>query len=138
MRIEKFIILLLICSLSEGYAVSQNLFTSALTQKNDSLKTYSSLKSKITDNSDFNKGKIFIICDSKVDTVMKLQRKAYEKRGGIPGYRVQIFWDNTPSTSRTKAQEIKALYLNKYPHGKKVNLQFEPPFWKVTAGYFRT
>ena len=54
----------------------------------------------------------------------------------IQGYRIRVFYDNTPQ-ARTRSESVAAYLRNQYPeHG--VYRSFESPNYKVTVGDFRT
>lgn len=54
----------------------------------------------------------------------------------IKGYRVRLFFDNS-QTARTQAEELKALFENKYPE-QMAYLHYSTPYFNVTVGDFST
>ena len=62
-----------------------------------------------------------------------MQKYVDSRNGKIKGYRVQIHF----GTEKNKAKEIKSKFLAKYPDVKVYDM-FEPPYFKVRAGDFRT
>lgn len=53
------------------------------------------------------------------------------------GYRVQVFEDNNPRTARNEAESRNAQIRAAYPN-LRTNVSFNSPYWRVTAGDFRT
>jgi hypothetical protein len=76
-------------------------------------------------------GKIEVNQDARVKEMM--QKYVDSRNGKIKGYRVQIHF----GTEKNKAKEIKSKFLAKYPDVKVYDM-FEPPYFKVRAGDFRT
>jgi hypothetical protein len=76
-------------------------------------------------------GKIEVNEDARVKEMM--QKYVDSRNGKIKGYRVQIHF----GTEKNKAKEIKSKFLAKYPDVKVYDM-FEPPYFKVRAGDFRT
>lgn len=55
----------------------------------------------------------------------------------IKGYRVQVFSSNDQQSSKNNALEMEKK-MNEAELGVQVYLQYNPPFWKVRIGDFRT
>lgn len=54
----------------------------------------------------------------------------------ISGYRIRVFYDNSPQ-ARTRSESIESTLLEQYP-GHKVYRSFESPNYKVLIGNFRS
>lgn len=79
---------------------------------------------------------IMIIRDEKVDLLVSKHILINQNREGIPGYRIQIFFDSG-TNSKTNAQGIYDGFRAKYPD-IAVYLTFKAPNYKVRVGDFRT
>lgn len=53
------------------------------------------------------------------------------------GYRVQVFDDNNPRTSRSQAEGVHRRIQEEFPHMRSY-ISFNSPYWRVKAGDFRT
>lgn len=53
------------------------------------------------------------------------------------GYRVQVFDDNNPRTSRAQAEGVHHRIQAEFPHLRSY-ISFNSPYWRVKAGDFRT
>ncbi|MCC8034407.1 MAG: hypothetical protein LIO77_00535 [Rikenellaceae bacterium] len=58
------------------------------------------------------------------------------RSGKVNGYRIRIFFDNK-QTARASAYSAKARFENLFP-GIPVDIKYDNPDWKVTAGYCLT
>ena len=58
------------------------------------------------------------------------------KEGKIDGWRVQIY-NSSGTNSRVEAQNVRKLFLSKYPE-ETAYLIYQPPFFKMRVGDFRT
>ncbi|NVO01078.1 MAG: SPOR domain-containing protein [Bacteroidetes bacterium] len=80
-------------------------------------------------------GKVEIIQDSKVNTLVDKHIAFNENLKGIQGYRIQIYFDSG-NNSKSKALSIKSEFSSKYPEvGSYV--MFQEPNYKVRVGDFR-
>ena len=61
---------------------------------------------------------------------------AQNEQKPIQGYRIRVFYDNSPS-ARVKSESIEQYLRNQYPE-TGVYRSFESPNYKVTIGDFRT
>jgi hypothetical protein len=68
-----------------------------------------------------------------VDTLINRNIAANKAAGGIPGFRVQIFF----GSHRKAALDAKTKYLELYP-GEEVYMIYQQPYFKVRVGDFRT
>lgn len=73
------------------------------------------------------------------EDINKLLNKhiAFNKaKGGIDGYRIQIFFD-AGNRSKSRAYAIKSNFILKYPN-TRAYISYEAPNYKVRIGNFRT
>jgi hypothetical protein len=78
-----------------------------------------------------NQGKIEIIQSKSIDSLLKKVKIQNEQKKTNSGYRIQIY----SGPQRNKANEIKALFFDKYPnHGSYVI--YQQPNFKVRVGDF--
>jgi hypothetical protein len=73
-----------------------------------------------------------INADPRVDTLIQINREEFARKGGIEGYRVQIYQGNKES-----AYQNKARFISRYEN-IKVYVLFQSPDFKVRVGNFRT
>lgn len=81
-------------------------------------------------------GSVEVIKDERIDILVEKHIKLNEKQEGIPGYRVQIFFD-AGNNSKNNANKIKAEFLLK-TKGIEAHVLFQTPYYKVRVGDFRT
>ena len=81
-------------------------------------------------------GKIEIIQDPRVETLMDKHTQINQSIKTIDGYRIQLFSDSG-NNSKTKAHAVQDEFLVKYPE-IRVYLTFKSPNYKVRIGDFRT
>ncbi|MBE0647960.1 MAG: SPOR domain-containing protein [Bacteroidales bacterium] len=81
-------------------------------------------------------GKVKIIQDPAIEQLVQKHIRVNETRDGIPGYRIQIFFDSG-ANSRTKATMVCEEFRRLYP-STGIYLNFIAPNYKVRAGDFRT
>jgi len=79
---------------------------------------------------------IKIIQDEKVSVLVSKHIRINQNRDGIPGFRIQIFFDSG-TNSKTHAQGIFDGFRAKYPD-VTAYLTFKAPNYKVRVGDFRT
>jgi hypothetical protein len=72
-----------------------------------------------------------IISDSRIDSLLKIHRGENIRKGGIDGYRVQIFQGD-----KDNAYQMKSRFIAKYD-SIKVYVLFQSPDFKVRLGDFR-
>lgn len=78
-------------------------------------------------------GAIVIIKDYRIDSLIERQNYINNKKPGIMGYRIQIYF----GSQRNNANNVKAEFLQKYPD-IKVYLMYQQPNYKIRIGDFRT
>jgi hypothetical protein len=81
-------------------------------------------------------GNVEIICDPAVSRLVEAHIRFNEGLDGIPGYRIQVFFDSG-NNSKTKGQTFYESFAAKYP-GVSAYLTFKAPNYKVRVGDFRT
>ena len=81
-------------------------------------------------------GRVEIIKDSRIDTLMKKLVKINESKGTIEGYRVQIHIASG-SHSKKKSQDVREAFIKKYSENE-VYIIYQAPNFKVRVGDFRT
>ncbi len=81
-------------------------------------------------------GEIHIFGDPKIEQLVQKHILINEIREGIPGYRIQIFFDSG-TNSKLKAQVVCDDFRTKYPDIIPY-LTFMSPNYKVRVGDFRT
>jgi hypothetical protein len=81
---------------------------------------------------DIWKKHLIINSDSRVDTLIQIHREENIRKGGIDGYRVQIF-----QGAKDAADQIEAKFRSTYEN-IFVDTYFPSPFFVVKAGGFRT
>ena len=77
-----------------------------------------------------------VVQDDRVSLLVSKHILINQNLKGIPGYRIQIFFDSG-NNSKTKAQGIYEEFISKYP-GIGAYLSFKSPNYKVRIGDFRT
>lgn len=80
-------------------------------------------------------GKVEIYQDVRVSELVEKNIQYNENQKGIPGYRIQIFFDSG-NNARNKANIIKSEFMSKYPK-IEAYLIFQEPNFKVRVGDFR-
>jgi len=80
--------------------------------------------------------RVEVICDPSIDELVRRHIQVNQNSGGIPGYRIQIFFDSG-TNSKTRGQSAYENFSARYP---EVNayLTFKAPNYKVRVGDFRT
>lgn len=81
-------------------------------------------------------GKVTIIQDPAFEQLVQKHIRENEAKDGIPGFRIQIFFDSGPN-SRTKATVVCEGFRRFYPT-TGIYLNFVSPNYKVRIGDFRT
>jgi len=82
------------------------------------------------------RGEIRIMEDPRIDQLVQKHILLNEIREGIPGFRIQIFFDSG-SNSKVKAQVVYDDFRMKHPE-HTAYLSFITPNYKVRVGDFRT
>ncbi|MBN1926093.1 MAG: SPOR domain-containing protein [Prolixibacteraceae bacterium] len=72
-----------------------------------------------------------IISDSRIDSLLKIHREENIRKGGIDGYRVQIF-----QGTKDNAYQMKSRFIARYDD-IKVYVLFQSPDFRVRIGDFR-
>jgi hypothetical protein len=75
---------------------------------------------------------LIINSDYRVDTLIQIHREESIRKGGIDGFRVQIF-----QGTKDAAYQAKAKFISTYEN-VKVYVLFQSPDFKVRVGDFRT
>jgi hypothetical protein len=91
------------------------------------------IKTASAQTSKNQEGKIEIIQNKSIDSLLKKVKNQNEQRRTMPGYRIQIY----SGPQRNKANEIKALFYDKYPNYGSYVIYQQPNF-KVRVGDFVT
>jgi len=77
--------------------------------------------------------RISINQDKRIDQLIKKHIIINQQENGKDGFRVQLFF----GSSKKKAMEIKALFIESYPNQEGYVI-YDVPYFKVRAGDFRT
>jgi len=80
-------------------------------------------------------GKIEIIQDPKVDVLVAKHIQINQNKGGIEGFRIQIFSDSG-NNSKNQAQVTSDEFVAKFPNIKAYRT-FKSPNYRVRVGDFR-
>jgi len=75
---------------------------------------------------------LMINADPRIDTLMQINKEECDRKGGIEGYRIQIYQGN-----KENAYQNKSRFISKYEN-IKVYVLFQSPDFKVRVGNFRT
>ncbi len=67
----------------------------------------------------------------------KIQGRQERCTAHIQGYRVQVYSSNTQKTAKSEAFKVEKKILQDFPD-INVYVLYQPPFWKVRLGNFRT
>ena len=78
-------------------------------------------------------GRVEIIADRRIDSIIQIHKKINEDKQTMSGYRVQLFF----GAERKKANDIKSDFLEKHPD-INAYLIYQQPNYKVRVGDFRT
>ncbi len=91
------------------------------------LKIYDSMQKNVVVHAD---SAINQLVQDKIDGVVREEVQ-------IQGYRVQVFSSNNQQEAKTQAFEVEKL-IKEANLGVEIYVTFNPPFWKVRVGDFRT
>ena len=81
---------------------------------------------------------VTVVQDSAITRLMLDKQNGVErKQVEIQGYRVQVFSSNHQRTAKSEAFRIQKLVENSDLE-TEIYVQYNPPFWKVRLGNFRT
>jgi len=80
-------------------------------------------------------GKVEIIQDPKVDILVAKHIQINQNKGGIEGFRIQIFSDSG-NNSKNQAQATSDEFITKFPN-INAYLSFKSPNYRVRVGDFR-
>ena len=81
---------------------------------------------------------VTVVQDSAITRLMLDKQNGKErKQVEVQGYRVQVFSSNNQQNAKTEAFRIQKLVENSNLEGD-IYVQYNPPFWKVRIGNFRT
>lgn len=82
-------------------------------------------------------GVITINQDARIEQLVERHIELNKSaKGTISGWRVQIY-NSSGTNSRAEAQNVRKLFLSKYPD-IGAYLIYQPPFFKIRVGDFRT
>jgi hypothetical protein len=82
-------------------------------------------------------GKLNIIQDPRIDTLLSRNMAANKIKNGMDGFRIQIYI-GSDRNAREEAAKAKAKFINEYPDIDSYD-RFEKPNWfKVRVGDYRT
>lgn len=81
-------------------------------------------------------GKITIVQDDDIITLLDQHLLEESKRKGISGYRIRIFSNSGPG-AREEGEIIRAGFIGKYK-GVKAYYIFDTPYYRLYIGDFRT
>jgi hypothetical protein len=77
-----------------------------------------------------------VIRDPAIDALVNKHILVNQNMHGIPGYRIQIFFDSG-NNSKTRGQTVYETFSSRYPD-IPAYLTFKAPNYKVRVGNFRT
>jgi hypothetical protein len=80
-----------------------------------------------------NEGRVEIVKSPRIDSLVKKHRTFNEQQRTMQGFRIQLYF----GTQRNKANEIKALFQEKFP-SYPAYLIYQQPNFKVRVGDFIT
>ena len=82
--------------------------------------------------------RVTIVQDSAITRLMLDKQNGVErKQVEVQGFRVQVFSSNNQQNAKTEAFRIQKLIENSNLE-TEIYVQYNPPFWKVRLGNFRT
>ncbi|MDA3853596.1 MAG: SPOR domain-containing protein [Bacteroidales bacterium] len=84
-----------------------------------------------------NGGAVVMEHDSLLISLIALQREVNVAKGGVEGFSIRIYRGNDIQTAREGAEEVKAMFLLKYPDDV-VYMEYVQPNWFVRVGDFKT
>jgi hypothetical protein len=85
----------------------------------------------------YNEGRVTLIQDPAIDTLLTRHIIANRKHGGFDGFRIQIY-NGSKRTARDEAMEVNSDFISEFP-GIESYLDFAAPnFFKVRVGNYRT
>lgn len=93
------------------------------------------LISKGADTTQQKNGRVEVIRDSRIDSIVNLHIAYNKSQDGIMGYRVQIFFD-AGNNSLERAEAVAQEYQMLYP-ADTAYISFTEPYYKVRVGDFR-
>jgi hypothetical protein len=91
---------------------------------------------RIFSSTSANQGKINILQDDQIKSLVNRYTESHRKEGKIPGYRIRIFSDSG-QPARQKAMSERNRFVELYPE-MPTYLVFEAPNFKVYVGDFRS
>ena len=81
---------------------------------------------------------VTIVQDSAITQLMVDKQNGVERKEvEIQGYRVQVFSSNNQRTAKSEAFRIQKMVEDSHLEAE-IYVQYNPPFWKVRLGNFRT
>jgi hypothetical protein len=82
------------------------------------------------------KANVEVIRDPAIDELVSKHIQVNENRGGISGFRIQIFFDSG-NNSKTRGQSVYETFSARHPD-VNAYLTFKAPNYKVRVGDFRS
>ena len=84
-----------------------------------------------------NGGAVVMEQDTLLTSLIALQREVNVAKGGVEGFSIRLYRGNDIQTARKGAEEVKAMFLLKYPDDA-VYMEYVQPNWFVRVGDFKT
>ncbi|MCB0804851.1 MAG: SPOR domain-containing protein [Bacteroidales bacterium] len=83
-----------------------------------------------------DEGKVKVISDARLDTLMQTYIGLNEINPGIEGWRIEIYFE-AGNNSKKLAMEAKSEFVENYPE-VPAYLLFQQPYYKVRVGDYKT
>ena len=116
--------------------LSFTIFTQGLTSAQLLLST-----SNLFKRTDGDHGQLNIVQDPVLDSLINryilMSRKAYSEKGGMDGYRIQIY-SSSNRNAREESNKARAEFMSEFPEIVSYQLYSEPGYFKIRAGDFRS
>lgn len=80
-------------------------------------------------------GVVTIHQEEGIDFLLQTQTEVNKRRGGVDGYRIQLYSGSGPKGKR-QALDVKTKFLEEFPDGN-ISTTYNPPFWRVRVGSYR-
>ena len=82
-----------------------------------------------------NGGVVVMEEDSLLVNLINLQRVVNLQKGGVEGFKIQLYRGNDVSVARQEALKVKAMVLDKFPKAE-INEEYDRPVWYVRMGSY--